>query len=172
MPVGKVLAIFGWLCLVFAGLGEGFSPGGNNRPVLGVALLVAAGVIFLWTMSLWAKIFPALCSFAAFMSTVAIFTGRSLGPDSPMSHAQAVLGMVVFGSASFFTLRFRAKDFVPQWPDRLATLTLVSGIFWQAVDTRVTSLAFALGFFALFAAWLVDRLKRRQHHGYHKSPSG
>jgi hypothetical protein len=159
---GKLFAIWGWLCLVFAGLIEGFAPGGANRPVLGAAFLVVAGAIFIWTMRHWAKIFPGLCSFAAFWAMVAIFTGHALGPNTPMTHEQAAIAMVAFGGAAFFTGRFKAKDFVPRLPDRLGTLAFVSGIFWQAVDTRMTNLALGIGFFALFAAWLLDRLKRRQ----------
>jgi len=157
---GKLFAIWGWLCLVLAGLIEGFAPGGANRPLLGTAILVVAGVIFIWTMRLWAKVFPGLCALAGFWAMTAIFTGHALGPNTPMTHAQAAIAMVACGGAAFFTGRFKAKDFVPRLPDRLGTLAFVSGIFWQAVDTRMTNLALGIGFFALFAAWLLDRLKR------------
>jgi len=166
---GKLFAIFGWLFLVIAGLGEGFAPGQANRPLLGSAFLVVAGVIFLWTMRRWAKIFPGLCSLAAFWAMTAIFTGHALAPNTPMTHAQAVIAMVACGGAAFFTGRFRAKGFVPRWPDRLGALALVSGIFWGAVDTRMTNLALGIGFFTLFAAWLVDRLRHRRDRTPHNA---
>jgi len=169
LQLGNFFLIFLWLCLVAAGLAEGFAPGGLHRPVVGTAILVVAAAIFLRTMRRWAKIFPGICAFAAFWATVAIFTGHALGPNTPMTHAQAAIAMGACGGAAFFTGRFRAKDFAPRWPDRLGALAFVSGIFWQAVDTRMTNLAFGIGFFALFAAWLLDRLKRYRGRVRHKA---
>jgi len=167
--LGKFFLIFLWLCLVFAGLAEGFAPGGLHRPVVGTAILVVAAAIFLWTMRRWAKIFPGLCTFAAFWAMMAIFTGHAISPNTPMTHAQAAIALVACGGAAFFTGRFRAKDFAPRLPDRLGTLAFVSGIFWQAVDTRMTNLALGIGFLALFAAWLADRLRRRRDRTPHNA---
>ncbi|HET7213775.1 MAG TPA: hypothetical protein VFL79_09305 [Terriglobia bacterium] len=169
LQLGNFFLIFLWLFLVIAGLGEGFAAGGAHRPVVGTAILVVAAAVFLWTMRRWAKIFPGLCTFAAFWAMVAIFTGHALGPNTPMTHAQAAIAMVTCGGAAFFTSRFKAKVFVPRLPDRLGTLVFISGIFWQAVDTRMTNLALGIGFFALFAAWLADRLNHRQRPEHHKA---
>ena len=162
LQLGNFFLIFLWLFLVIAGLGEGFAPGGLHRPVVGTAILVVAAAIFLWTMRRWAKIFPGICAFGAFWAMVGVFTGHALGSKTPITHAQAAFILAAYGGGAFFTNRFRAKDFAPRLPDRLGALAFVSGIFWQAVDTRVTNLALGIGFFALFAAWLADRLKRHR----------
>ncbi len=169
LQLGNFFLIFLWLFLVIAGLGEGFASGGAHRPVVGTAILAVAAAIFLWTMRRWAKIFPGICAFGAFWAMVGVFTGHVMSSSTTMSHAQAAFILAAYGGGAFFTSRFRAKDFVPRWLDRLGTLAFVSGIFWQAVDTRMTNLALGIGFFALFAAWLVDRLKRHRHGGQHEA---
>ena len=114
LPVGKLLAIFGWLCLVFAGLIEGFAPGGANRPVVGAAILVVAAAIFIWTTRRWGKIFPGLCILAAFYATAAIFTGHALGPHTPMSHAQAAIAMVACGGGPRFSRPGSGRRILPR----------------------------------------------------------
>jgi hypothetical protein len=64
---GAWLLGFAWLCLVFAGLAEAFSPEGRS-PMLGWVFLAVAAAVLVATANSWVRAFPGIM--AALPSTV------------------------------------------------------------------------------------------------------
>jgi hypothetical protein len=161
---GLVLLIFGWLFLVFAGVGEGFAPGGGHRPVVGLAILTLATVVFFWTMDRWIKVFPGLLALATLNAAAAIFTGHATGNPSVVvapTHAGIAAGLLADS-----TLRLGKPTYKLRMLDRVAVFGFVFCIFWTAVDERAQIVAPAVACGLLVLAWVYDRFRglNPNHH--------
>jgi hypothetical protein len=153
---GEVMLVFGWLFLVFAGLGEGFASGGAHRPVLGSGILAVAAAVLLWTMSRWIRAFPGLTGLATINALGAIFTGHATGnPSVRISSLEAAITSALLAVSTIVSLRLTRGNL--RVLDRVAVFSFVFCVFWTAVDNRVQIIAPAVACGLLVAAWAYDR---------------
>jgi hypothetical protein len=140
----KVLLMLGWFGLVLAGLAEGlgFGSGGRNRPLLGLAILAVAAVIFLWTMERWIIAFPGLVALATLNAFAAVITGHAAGDIStPLAPRDAAIYTALLAVSTIVSFRFTKRRLKLRILDRVAVVGFVFCIFWSAVDKRVQIIA-------------------------------
>lgn len=155
---GSWLLGFGWLFLVFSGLGIAFTPSPHS-PILGWCLLGIAGFALLLLIDRCIRVFAALMAVGTFSSFVGIFSGHMNTSPIPISPTMAAGLMLFFAASTALALTFVGRKL--NVVDRIAILVFLSIIFWQAAVNRVVVFALAAALLALFAAWAYDRVRRR-----------
>jgi hypothetical protein len=156
---GAWLLGFAWLGLVFAGMAIAFTPSPHS-PELGWGLLCIAGLVLVFTMDRWVKIFPGLLAYGVVGSILMLMNGHAVNhPEVLVSKLEAALLIVFFAIAAALSFTFTKHKLT--MPDRIALFAFMFCFFWQAVAPRLMLLALAIGFSCLVGAWAYDRVQRR-----------
>lgn len=159
---GLWLLGFMWLFLVFAGLAIVTTPPPPSLAV-GWALLSIAGLVLVFTMDRWVKVFPGLLAYGVVGSILMLINGHAVNhPEVLVPQLEAVVLIVFFTAAAALSFTFTKHQLTV--PDRIALFVFVLCFFWQAVAPRLMLVVLGIGFACLIGAWAYDRIGKNQSH--------